>query len=111
MMAAIISFSCAKIQIRFGYFFYVNTSNEIEEHDEEEENEISRARKRMKKILNVMIYANFLSPVIVLMMFINPLSKDILVPDYLSSEMFVFQKIFFVLAACFIRAFTFREEC
>jgi hypothetical protein len=65
----------------------------------------------MKKILKNIVYVNFLSPMLVLIMFINPLSKDLVVPDYISSGMFDFQKFFVVIIAIGVRAFTFREEC
>lgn len=107
-MAAIIEFSIAKLQIRFGYYFYVSSS--IPE-EEESENVVKRTSFRMKKIVKSFVYINFLAPVIIIMLFINPLSKDILVPDYISPATFTLQKIFTVLMSIIFRAFTFRDEC
>jgi hypothetical protein len=44
-------------------------------------------------------------------MLITPLSKDFLVPDYLSADAFNLQKLFILTLAIVGRAFTFREEC
>ena len=111
LIAAIIEFSIAKIQIKFGYFFYVKSSTPDDTEEEQEEDLVKRTSNRMNKILNSLVYVNFLTPVIIVVMFINPLSKDILVPEYISAGTYTLQKIFVVLMSLIFRAFTFREEC
>ena len=53
---------------------------------------------------------HFLAPIFILMLFINPILKDVMVPDLLSSESYNIIKRAVVLIACIIRALTFRNE-
>jgi ABC-type Fe3+-siderophore transport system permease subunit len=112
-IASIISFAVVKIQVKFSHCFYVYTSIDIEDTKDELNDanpEPSNTKLRMRKILRAMMYINFIAPVFVCMLFINPLAKKYIVPQYLSNELYIFQKLFFIFLACIFRAFTFREE-
>lgn len=92
-VGAIISFAVVKIHVKFSHCFYVYTS--IDTDDLETQNEVngnspvvSNTKLRMRKILRGMMYINFISPLFVCMLFINPLAKNLIVPNYLSNELF-----------------------
>jgi len=60
--------------------------------------------------LKGMMFFNFLAPLLIMVLFINPLAYNYIVPNYLSRENFISQKIFFVFIVCLMRMTTFREE-
>lgn len=114
-VAAIISFAVVKIHVKFSHCFHVYTSIDIE--DLETQNEVngnspdrSSTKMKLRKILRGMMYLNFITPLFVIIMFIDPLARKYIVPNFLSEEVFAAQRLFLVFIACLIRAFTFREE-
>ena len=82
-----------------------------DQEDENDENMALRTSKRMDKIVKSFVYVNFLAPVVIVLIFINPLSKDLLVPEYFSAQTYTIQKIFVVILCLIFRTLTFREEC
>lgn len=64
----------------------------------------------MDNILNILLHINFLMPLFVLILMINPLAKSILVPEYLTASTFESFRIITVVIACCFRPLTFREE-
>ena len=111
MVAAVVEFSIVKLQIKFGYYFYVKSSMPDQDQEEEDENIAKRTSKRMDKIVKSFVYVNFLAPVVIVLIFINPLSKDLIVPEYISAETYTVLKIFVVILCLIFRTLTFREEC
>jgi hypothetical protein len=57
-----------------------------------------------------MIIANFLAPILMIVILVDPLFKNLLVPKYLNSEFMLAFQIMSVLICCGFRALTFREE-
>jgi len=88
------------------------STEEIEEGSPEGNviNRVQRTSKRMDNIVKWMVYINFLMPVVVLILFTNPLSKTYLVPDVMSPESFLALKVLTVIITCVLRSLTFREE-
>ena len=58
----------------------------------------------------MMMYINFIAPLFVVMLFIDPLGRKYIVPEYLSEEVYSGQRMFLIFIVCLFRAFTFREE-
>ena len=59
-------------------------------------------------IVKSMLIGNFVAPIIILLLFINPAIKTVLVPDYLSDEVYNCIKYSLVIGAAVLRSMTFR---
>lgn len=57
-----------------------------------------------------MLIGHFVAPIIILLMFINPAIKTVVVPDYLSDDAFNVIKYASVVVAAVLRIGTFRKE-
>jgi hypothetical protein len=66
--------------------------------------------KKFKLILSLLVYTNFLYPVILILLYFNPLLKQMVVPDYISNSNYNILRIILVILTCLIRAITFRDE-
>jgi hypothetical protein len=87
--AALLSFVMVRISIKFAYFLYVFTSSkEYDDVEEREDTQAERTSKRINRIVKLLLYANFLFPLFVILIYINPLIKALLVPDTLSDGTF-----------------------
>lgn len=114
-IAAIISFSVVKIHVKFSHCFYTYTSIDIEDLETQNEvngnsPDVSKTKLKLRKILRMMMYINFIAPLFVVMLFIDPLGRKYIVPEYLSEEVYSGQRMFLIFIVCLFRAFTFREE-
>ena len=76
----------------------------------DEDDPTIRNQKRLRNILNVLVVSHFLAPVIVLLLFISPILKDVLVPDLLSSDAYDLIKMGIVGLVCILRSLSFRRE-
>ena len=103
LIASIISFCVVRIHIKFAYFFYIVYS------DEGTEEEGSYASK-YNRVLRGMLLLSFLFPLIIVLVFINPLTKSLFVPNILTDSQFTIAKWLIVLVSCIARALTFRQE-
>ena len=65
----------------------------------------------MDKIVKGFVFVNFLAPVAIVLLFTNPMSKDLLVPEYVSADTYTILKIFVLILCLIFRTLTFREEC
>ena len=109
--AAVLSFAIVRVQIRFAYFLYVFTSSA--DHDDTVERDDSPeeiATKRMNGIVKCLLYVNFLLPLVVVTLYLSPLSKSLLVPSVVSDGGFQLLKGGVVIIAGAARALTFRRE-
>lgn len=109
--AAVLSFAIVRVQIRFAYFVYVFTSSA--EHDdtvERDDGPEEIATKRLNRILKGLLYVNFLLPLVVVTLFLSPLSKSLLVPGVVSEGGFQLLKGSSVIIAGVARTLTFRRE-
>ena len=59
-------------------------------------------------MVKMLLIGNFVAPVLVIVVFINPLAKDFIVPNYLSEGIFLVIKIVVVLLVLILRASTLR---
>lgn len=117
MIAALIQFAVVKIHVRFSHCFYIYTNLDLEDLDSQNDingnsqsKENADVKIKMRKILKTMMFVNFLSPLLIMILFLNPFAYNYLVPAHISREAFLSQKIFFVALFCIIRMTTFREE-
>jgi len=102
IVASLISFAIVKIHIRFAYFFFNFTSVSQDDEWEEESDDskvtndvgaavvqrVKKTNRRMNQILKALLFAIFVSPVFVIIAFVNPLAKDFLVPSIMSEGSF-----------------------
>ena len=80
-----LSFAIVRVQVRFAYFLYVfTTSRDFDDTVERDDEPEVAATKRLNRIVKCLLYANFLLPLVVVTLFLNPLSKSLLVPNVLS---------------------------
>lgn len=113
LCAAFISFVVVRIQIKFAHFFYVFTQGNEDRYSTEVKNEddkLEKFNRNINKVLRMFLYINFIFPVIIVLVFINPLTKSLLVPDLISDSSFTIIKILLVLIASTCRVSSFREE-
>ena len=104
LLAGIISFVVVRIQIKFAYYLFYFTSVELEQTG------IAAVSKRVLNIKKWMLYTNFLLPLVIVLLFVNPLCKDSVVPAVLPDAVFDGIRLFIVSIACVSRALTFRDE-
>lgn len=57
-----------------------------------------------------MLVGHFISPIIILLLFINPAIKTVVVPEYMSDEAYDVSKYVVVVIAALLRSQTFRKE-
>jgi hypothetical protein len=117
VLAAVISFSVVKTQIKFAYYLYFFSQQEEqklpEPTNEAEQMVIEKVKAkqlRLRRMLTVLLYTNFLMPILIIILFVNPLCKDMVVPTYVSADTFLIIRVFFIILACFLRGLTMREE-
>ena len=107
--------------MKFAYYFYCYTNqNEDsaaainkEGMDEAEQMVAERMEvttSRLRKMFNAVLHINFLMPVLVIVFMLNPLCKNLLVPHYLSQNIFFGIKIMVLLVTCVMRGISFKEE-
>jgi len=109
--AAVLSFAIVRVQIRFAYFLYVFTSSkDYDDTVERDDGPEQIANKRVNSIVKCVLYANFLLPLLVVTLFLNPLSKSLLVPDVVSAGGFQVLKSSLVIITAVARTVTFRRE-
>ena len=109
--AAILSFAIVRVQIRFAYFLYVfTTKKEFDDTVERDDTPEQVSAKRLNRIVKGLLYLNFLFPLIIVTLFLNPLSKSLLVPNVLSEGGYLILKCCFVILAGVARTVTFRRE-
>lgn len=109
--AAVLSFAIVRVQIRFAYFLYVfTTSKDYDDTVERDDGPQEIAAKRLNRIVKGLLYANFLLPLLLVTLFLNPLSKSLLVPNMLSDGGFQVLKSSLVIVASVARTVTFRRE-
>mmetsp|Transcript_12366 Transcript_12366/g.12159 ORF Transcript_12366/g.12159 Transcript_12366/m.12159 type:complete len:124 (+) Transcript_12366:641-1012(+) len=105
LMASGISFCIVQLNVTFAYYMFTLTRPTMTiRMSETPEN-----YKLYKKLLYIM-YGNILLPVLVCLSFISPLSKQLLVPEYLSEDIFIVSRIMLVMATLMFRMLSFREE-
>lgn len=113
LMASILSFSVVRMHVKFAYYFFFFTSQEekqVESTGDEVHDKIVKFSNRMDNLIKAFLYLNFILPMLVFVLFVNPLARQMLVPTYLSSQSFMMFRLTFILIACFSRGLTFREE-
>jgi hypothetical protein len=95
LLAAILTFCTVRINIRFGYYFYVLTKNSgaLLQAGAPDTNQ-----KYLRHLL--LMYSNLLSPLV----------ETLVVPDYLSVFIWRALRIVFAVVVVGVRALTFREE-
>jgi hypothetical protein len=105
LLAAILTFCTVRINIRFGYYFYVLTKNSgaLLQAGAPDTNQ-----KYLRHLL--LMYSNLLSPLVAIILFITPLLETLVVPDYLSVFIWRALRIVFAVVVVGVRALTFREE-
>ena len=109
--AAILSFAIVRVQIKFAYFLYVfTTSEDFDDTVERDDTPEIISAKRLNGMVKCLLYVNFLLPLLVLTLFLNPLSKSLLVPSVLSEGGFQVLKSSVVVIAGVSRTLTFRRE-
>lgn len=109
--AALLSFSIVRVQIRFAYFLYVfTTSKDYDDTVERDDTPEVISTKKLNGIVKCLLYINFLLPLLVLTLFVNPLSKSLLVPNVVSDGGFQVLKSSVVVIAGVARTLTFRRE-
>jgi hypothetical protein len=109
--AAVLSFAIVRVQIRFAYFLYVfTTSKDFDDTVERDDTPEEMAAKRLNRIVKGLLYTNFLLPLLVVTLFLTPLSKSLLVPSVLGEGSFQILKNSVVLVAGLARTLTFRRE-
>lgn len=106
-VAAILTFATVRINIRFSYYFYVLTKNSAALLESRTAN--TPENVRYKRHLRLM-YLNMLSPLLVAVFFIMPLVESLVVPDFVSEQVWKVFRIAFIIGAITIRMLTFREE-
>jgi len=57
-----------------------------------------------------MMVANFIYPLLMVLLLVNPIVKPLLVPDYISQNTFVILKVLISIVGCGFRCLTFRKE-
>jgi hypothetical protein len=107
LFAGMLTFATTKINIRFAYYFYVLTKNSQQLLASRDPN--SAEYKTYKKHLMLM-YLNILTPVLVVAMYLAPLFEQLVVPDYLSKEIWAILRILVVISSIGARMLVFREE-
>lgn len=112
LLGSVISFCIVNEQVKFAHFFYMFSESEdqldtkIQEGDDVE----VRTSKRFQAILSAFVYTNFLTPIFLILLYLNPVIKQVLVPDFLSNQVFSVLKYLLTFVVCLLRCFTFREE-
>ena len=123
MLAQGISFAVVEIQQRFAYYFFqfmsaksehkmpMQPKDSSEDVDERTKKSILHHQNDTKrqKIIKLMIVLNFVMPAVILVLFIKPLSFN-LVKKWVSLEVYRFIRIILCIVACGLRALTFRQE-
>ena len=112
LFAALLSFVVVRVQIKFAHFFYVvtNQHQKYKTDAEEGDDQLEQVNKKMNKILKGFLYVNFLFPLVIVLLYINPLTKSLLVPNLISDQTFIIIRVIVVLIACAVRCLSFREE-
>ena len=112
LFAALLSFVVVRVQIKFAHFFYVvtNQHQKYKTDAEDGDNQLEQVNKKMNKILKGFLYVNFLFPLVIVLLYINPLTKSLLVPNLISDQTFIIIRVIVVLIACAVRCLSFREE-
>jgi len=109
--AAVLSFAIVRVQIRFAYFLYVfTTSKDFDDTVERDDTPEEISTKRLNRGVKCLLYLNFFLPLVVVTLFLNPLSKSLLVPDMVSEGGFQVLKTSMVIIAGVARTVTFRRE-
>jgi len=57
-----------------------------------------------------MLYVNFLTPLLISILYINPLLETYIVPEYMSESVFRVIRVAIVVMSICLRMLTFREE-
>jgi hypothetical protein len=107
VLAGLLSFGTTKLNIRFSYYFYVLSKNSQQLLASKDP---SSAEYRAYRKHLFLMYLNILTPVIVVSMYISPLFESLVVPDYLSLNLWNMLRIIVVISAIGVRMLVFREE-
>ena len=77
LLGSIISFCIVNEQVKFAHFFYEFTENEdlLDTKVSEEDDVKTRNSKRMQSILSAFVYTNFLTPIFLILLYLNPIIK------------------------------------
>lgn len=57
-----------------------------------------------------MMVINFIYPLLMILVLVNPILKPLLVPDYISESAYIVIKVAMAFAGCGFRCLTFRKE-
>lgn len=82
-LGAAISFFVVRTNVKFAFYFFMFTSNDEGEITPEDSVEI-RTKKRLYKIQKGMMIINFIYPLLMVLLLVNPIVKPLLVPDFIS---------------------------
>lgn len=100
-LAALIVFAIVKQYVDFAYFLFSMTK---------QEGLVEQEAKIDKRSLTLKAQMNFVLPVVACLMYVKPLSKDLLVPDLLTPHQFELLKTFIVLVIISLKALDFRQQ-
>jgi hypothetical protein len=104
-LSAVLSFCLVRINIKFAYYFYMLSKKSVQESIVKSEVE----HKRYKSLLLCMYFDIFM-PLLICIMFIQPLFEAFIVPDFMSEGIFRILRILVIVITISIRMLTFREE-
>lgn len=105
LSAGVISFCTVRLSIRFSYYFYMLNKNRPAVMASKKGEELKRYR-----ILIYSMFLNLLAPLVVVLMYVQPLLEAFIVPDYLSISTWRVLRVAVVVIAVCIRLMTFRDE-
>lgn len=105
LSAAVISFATVRLSIRFSYYFYMLNKNRPAVMATKKGEELRRF-----KVLIYSMLLNLLTPLIVVLMYVQPLLEAFLVPEYLSLSSWRVARVAVVVLAVCLRLMTFRDE-
>lgn len=112
VLGALISFCIVNQQVKFAHFFFeFSESEDLLDTDVKEGDDVgTRTTKRAQRLLSAFVYTNFLAPIFLILLYISPVVKQLLVPDLLSSQAYSILKYSITFGVCLLRCTTFREE-
>jgi hypothetical protein len=81
-LASLISFTLVKQSVNFAYFLF-NLKKQVQLEDETSKSDVPAIKKTASWMIKIAQF-NFISPLLVCMLYVKPLSKELLVPDVTS---------------------------
>lgn len=112
LLGASISFCVVNNQVKFAHFFFeFSESEDLLDTEVKESDDVQlKSSKKMQKILSAFVYTNFLAPVFLILTYLTPVLKQLLVPDVMSDKSYAILKYSLTFVVCILRCLTFREE-